>query len=160
MPAEAPGSPQDAPEASPGPQGHLFTLAEAAAAVGLHKDSIKRRRAAGHFPHAVKDDAGQWVIPLADLLADGLHPHAPTAPEAVPEGGAPPAESWDRVRALEAEVHELRAVLAERDRALRIAETALRALPAPEVRPGASAESPTAAPPGESRARGHWWRRR
>jgi len=139
---------------APAAGGHLFTLREAAEACGVSRDTIKRRNAAGRFPGAQRDDAGAWLVPLADLLADGLHPNAPVQGEAPPQGAAPPpadAEQVARMVELEAQVRELRARLDERERALQLAEMALRALPA-----GAAAPPE---PQGGAPGRRSWWRR-
>lgn len=53
--------------------GHLFTQAQAAAATDRSLTTIKRMRADGRFPNSQRDARGVWLIPLADLLAAGLH---------------------------------------------------------------------------------------
>lgn len=147
-----------APGSTPSPGGHLFTMTEAADACEVSRDTIKRHRQAGAYPGAHQDAAGTWLIPLADLLADGLTPNAPLQGEGAPQAqhqvpappAAPPAE-LERLRRLESENRELRARLEERERALSIAETALRALPAAPAAPPVPQD---AAPP-----RRPWWRR-
>jgi hypothetical protein len=98
------------------PQGMRFTIAQAAEACGVSRDTIKRRRAAGAFPNA-EQDGGAWLIPLADLLAAGLRPGRPSPPEAeeaAPTGSGPRQED---VIDLREQVADLRGRLAERDRA-------------------------------------------
>lgn len=51
-----------------------YTLSDAAALVGVSRSTIRRRRETGKFPNAYKTNDGQWMIPLPDLLADGLRP--------------------------------------------------------------------------------------
>lgn len=118
----------------------LLSLREAAEAAGVSRDTIKRRQRAGAFPGSEKGADGAWLIPVEELLAAGFRLHAPGAPgegEGERQGGAPPppvsGAEGERER-LRAEVEHLRALLAERDRALVLAEMALRALPAGPVR--------------------------
>lgn len=152
--------------------GHLFTISEAAAACGVSRDTVKRHRADGKYPHALQDSTGTWLIPLADLLADGLTPNG-AATDAETEdadraealgaalvartdapGDIPRAVDERRIWELEAENRRLRDVLAERDRALTLAEQALRALPAGPPPPGPTPGHDAPAP-----GRRPWWRR-
>ena len=57
-----------------------FSINEAARECGIHRNTVKRRLAAGEFSDAVKRD-GAWRIPLPNLLAAGLQPGKPTPPE-------------------------------------------------------------------------------
>lgn len=52
----------------------LFSIAEAAAACGVSKRTIRRRLDEGRFPNRYRkqDATGSWVIPLRDLYAAGL----------------------------------------------------------------------------------------
>ena len=50
-----------------------YPLSKAAQMTGVSLSTIKRKRSAGAFPHAVQDESGAWVIPVDDLLAAGLH---------------------------------------------------------------------------------------
>lgn len=109
----------------------MLTVREAAAAAGVSADTIRRRLRAGQFPGAVLSDA--WRIPAGELVAAGLHLHAPQGPQ---RGPAPASTADDELGALRAALAAVRADLAvaraqleERDRALRLAEVALRALP-------------------------------
>jgi hypothetical protein len=49
-----------------------YPLSKAAQMTGISLSTIKRKRTAGAFPHAVQDESGAWVIPVDDLLAAGL----------------------------------------------------------------------------------------
>jgi len=51
-----------------------YTLTDAAALVGVSRSTIRRRREQGKFPDAFKTHDGEWMIPLTNLLADGLRP--------------------------------------------------------------------------------------
>lgn len=75
-----------------------WTISDAADRVGVSRSTIRRYRESGKFPHAFKDSAGVWKVPLEDLLAVGLRPVDP-ALSVVPE----PVESGlsERVRELE-----------------------------------------------------------
>jgi len=62
----------------------VWSISKAANECGVSRDTIKRRRAAGGFPNAYQDGRSQWMIPVTDLLAAGLHPGRPSPPQ----GGA------------------------------------------------------------------------
>jgi hypothetical protein len=47
------------------------TRSEAAHLCHVSKNTIRRRQADGHFPHAEEVD-GAWMIPVADLVSAGL----------------------------------------------------------------------------------------
>lgn len=51
-----------------------YTLTDAAALVGVSRSTIRRRREQGKFPDAYKTRDGEWMVPLTNLLADGLRP--------------------------------------------------------------------------------------
>ena len=93
--------------------GVFFTIAQAAEACGVSRDTIKRRRAAGAFPNAVLE-GGAWAVPLADLLAAGLQPGRPAQPDAPADGGG---DGETTVIDLREQIADLRGRLAERDRA-------------------------------------------
>ncbi|WP_017933112.1 hypothetical protein [Nocardioides sp. Iso805N] len=50
-----------------------LTIKEAAFATGLHPDTIKDRRSAGHYANAWQEQKGRraWHIPVKDLVAAG-----------------------------------------------------------------------------------------
>lgn len=116
-----------------------LTINAAAKAAGVHRNTIRRRLDRGEFSNRFRerDDEGRegpWLIPTEDLLAAGFRLHAPSAPDS-----APPPETLDELQALRAENLELRhraemaeALARERDRALELAERALRALESAE----------------------------
>lgn len=124
----------------------LWTLSEAAQRCDVSRSTIRRYRESGKFPNAVKR-SGEWVVPVEDLLAAGLRPTAPPSEQAPPTEQAHPEP--EQVTQLERRVIELEAlvqveqahraaaeqVAAERERALSLAENALRMLEAPRPRP-------------------------
>ncbi|EST17892.1 hypothetical protein M877_39990 (plasmid) [Streptomyces niveus NCIMB 11891] len=65
----------------------MLNQREAAAACGVSRTTIRRRREAGDLPNAVQDDVRGWLIPVDDLLAAGLRLHAPTAPDKTAPAG-------------------------------------------------------------------------
>jgi hypothetical protein len=166
--------------------GHTFSISEAAAACGVSRDTVKRRVKAGAFPHATKDEAGAWSIPLADLLAADLHPHAATAADVaeVVDAAREQHVVFARADQLELEVAVLRARLEAAEHARETAErardsaerargelldalmAALAKLP-PALAPGGEnvtqGPAPPAAPggaPAAPAARRRWWQRR
>jgi hypothetical protein len=52
----------------------MFTLTEAAKLTGVSRSTIRRRRESGKFPDAYRNPDGEWMIPLTNLLAEGLRP--------------------------------------------------------------------------------------
>ncbi len=104
---------------------------EAAQAAGVSQSTIVRRRRAGAFPNAERGQAGEWLIPLGDLLAAGLRVNAPdwpvttvTMPQSVTAVSEPAApvtvtlgeyrdlvERASRADALSVEVEHLRALV-------------------------------------------------
>lgn len=115
----------------------LLTIAQAAAATGLHARTIRRGIRAGAYPSAVME-GGAWHLTAADLIAAG---HDLTAPTASPEPPAPEVEEIARLRSerddwrRRAEVAE--ALASERDRTVEGLLLALRALPAGPAEPPA-----------------------
>ncbi|MFJ3973400.1 helix-turn-helix domain-containing protein [Streptomyces parvus] len=59
----------------------MLTQREAAAACGVSRTTIRRRREAGGLPGAVQDEARGWLIPVEDLLAAGFRLNAPAGPD-------------------------------------------------------------------------------
>lgn len=59
----------------------LLTQREAAAACGVSRTTIRRRREDGELPGAVLDDKRGWLIPVEDLLAAGFRLNAPAPPD-------------------------------------------------------------------------------
>ncbi|MFG3399170.1 helix-turn-helix domain-containing protein [Streptomyces parvus] len=85
----------------------MLTQREAAAACGVSRTTIRRRREAGDLPGAVQDEARGWLIPVGDLLAAGLRLNAPAGPAAdsvAGSGGHQEHEQGDAVAALRAEL--------------------------------------------------------
>ncbi|MFB8107687.1 helix-turn-helix transcriptional regulator [Streptomyces sp. NPDC056007] len=60
----------------------MLTQREAAAACGVSRTTIRRRREAGDLPGAVQDPARGWLIPVPDLLTAGFRLNAPAGPDA------------------------------------------------------------------------------
>ncbi|MFK3984852.1 helix-turn-helix transcriptional regulator [Micromonospora sp. NPDC050397] len=86
---------------------------ETAAACGVSRTTIRRRREAGALPGAVEDPHRGWLIPVDDLLGAGLRLHAPSPPNetAPPEPSGPegqPAVPGPDVVALQAELERMR----------------------------------------------------
>ncbi|MFE9853484.1 helix-turn-helix transcriptional regulator [Streptomyces sp. NPDC005576] len=114
----------------------LLNQREAAAACGVSRTTIRRRREAGDLPGAVQDPQRGWLIPVEDLLAAGFRLHAPAGPDEVtavmpagpdpgvvadPEDGAGLRAELDRVR----HEHALALATAEHGRQLAKAEAQL-----------------------------------
>lgn len=151
-----------------------FGLAEAARVCGVSKPTVRRRKNALVRAGAIADDMG-WDIPAAALVAVGLLAQAPgpatralspvtalpvrrgDSAETASTGSLAGAAAHGRIAELEAELSRVRQELAaararaeERDRCLRVLETALAALGAdqsmttPEVTPGPAVTPPPA----------------
>lgn len=60
----------------------MLNQREAAAACGVSRTTIRRRREAGDLPGAVQDPVRGWLIPVPDLLAAGFRLNAPAGPDA------------------------------------------------------------------------------
>ncbi|MGW7231143.1 helix-turn-helix transcriptional regulator [Streptomyces cyaneofuscatus] len=63
----------------------MLTQREAAAACGVSRSTIRRRREAGDLPGAVSDETRGWLIPVGDLLAAGFRLDTPASPDATAE---------------------------------------------------------------------------
>ncbi|MFI2620547.1 helix-turn-helix domain-containing protein [Streptomyces sp. NPDC018584] len=91
----------------------LLTQREAAAACGVSRTTIRRRREAGELPGSVQDEKGGWLIPVESLLAAGFRLNAPSPPEETRERdqALPVADrrSASDEAALRAELEKLRA---------------------------------------------------
>ncbi|MFI6006686.1 helix-turn-helix domain-containing protein [Streptomyces sp. NPDC051366] len=140
----------------------MLTQREAAAACGVSRSTIRRRREAGDLPGSVEDPKHGWMIPVDALLAAGFRLHAPAPPDQTAPAEAGPAAAsagdsqdadalraeLDRIRAehalalaearfgqqlAEAEAGHLRVQLAERGARIEDLQRAVAALsPAPE----------------------------
>ncbi|MFE6632588.1 helix-turn-helix domain-containing protein [Streptomyces rochei] len=119
----------------------LLTQREAAAACGVSRTTIRRRREAGELPGAVLDDDRGWLIPVEDLLAAGFRLNAPAPPDEKKAVGDPapattpqdaaPDESAAALRAeLERLRHEHALALADERGARQLAEAEARHLQA------------------------------
>ncbi|PWI09104.1 hypothetical protein DIZ27_19285 [Streptomyces sp. NWU339] len=89
----------------------MLTQREAAAACGVSRTTIRRRREAGELPGAVLDDDRGWLIPLEDLLAAGFRLNAPFPPDEKGVGDPAPAQAQQDpvgTDALRAELDRLR----------------------------------------------------
>ncbi|MFC8793366.1 helix-turn-helix transcriptional regulator [Streptomyces cinereoruber] len=84
----------------------MLNQREAAAACGVSRSTIRRRREAGLLPGSVEDPERGWLIPVEALLAAGFTLNAPAPPDAV----SSPAASGSGVQAA-GTVAELRAEL-------------------------------------------------
>ncbi|MFD7868115.1 helix-turn-helix transcriptional regulator [Streptomyces sp. NPDC059783] len=62
----------------------MLTQREAAAACGVSRTTIRRRREDGGLPNAVQDEKRGWLIPVEDLLAAGFRLNAPAGPDDAP----------------------------------------------------------------------------
>ncbi|MEQ4611608.1 helix-turn-helix domain-containing protein [Streptomyces cavourensis] len=60
----------------------MLTQREAAAACGVSRSTIRRRREAGDLPGAVSDETRGWLIPVDGLLAAGFRLNGPVGPDA------------------------------------------------------------------------------
>ncbi|MFJ8696978.1 helix-turn-helix transcriptional regulator [Streptomyces roseolilacinus] len=58
----------------------MLSPRQAAAACGVSRTTIRRRREDGAFPGAVQDEKRGWLIPVEDLLAAGFRLNAPAPP--------------------------------------------------------------------------------
>lgn len=72
----------------------MLTQREAAAACGVSRTTIRRRREAGERPGSFQDPEHGWMVPVDDLLAAGFRLNAPTpADQAAPAPAGPAAPS-------------------------------------------------------------------
>ncbi|MFH9959675.1 helix-turn-helix transcriptional regulator [Streptomyces roseolus] len=94
----------------------LLSQREAAAACGVSRSTIRRRREAGDLPGCVQDEERGWLIPVEALLAAGFRLNAPAPAE---DASAPTKNTSAQDEAATApaggDVAELRAEL-ERER--------------------------------------------
>ena len=138
-----------------------LTVADAAAAVGVHRRTIMRKLDAGLLPGAYKDGpTGSWRIPWPALLAAGYDLTTPA--DKVPTSSTPAltadADLLDELRAqvaaLQVRAQVAQAVADERLRTITVQESALRDLRAmlPAVTPAPAPESTTPAR--------RWWLRK
>ncbi|MFJ9096871.1 helix-turn-helix transcriptional regulator [Streptomyces globisporus] len=113
----------------------MLNQREAAAACGVSRTTIRRRREAGDLPGAVQDPARGWLIPVPDLLAAGFRLNAPAGPDtaaadsSAEHGGSYRQEHGDvqgDVAGLRAELermrHEHALAVAEAEHGRRLAE--------------------------------------
>ena len=104
-----------------------YTLRDAAALVGVSHSTIRRRREQGKFPDAYKTQDGQWMVPLTNLLADGLRPLS--SERVYEQEQAEQASSYTAPVTLtplaQAAQHQAQVELAHVEERLRIAESAL-----------------------------------
>lgn len=67
---------------------NAYTLREAAGLCGVSRGTVRRYLdeggRPGRFPNAFQDADGVWRIPVPDLIAAGLKPGKPTAPDSAP----------------------------------------------------------------------------
>ncbi|MFF0205990.1 hypothetical protein [Streptomyces sp. NPDC005017] len=141
-----------------------------AAACGVSRTTIRRRREVGALPGTVEDGKDGYLIPVEDLLAAGFRLNAPAPPDLEPaqdEAPAPAAGPGEvaelRTQLAENEARNLRERLDERAEHIADLQKALKALtPAPE-RPaipqpahpvGAGPAVPAPAPVGPGRVAG------
>lgn len=135
-----------------------FTLTETVEQFDISRSTLRRRLAAGAFPHAQQQPSGSWKIPVTDLITAGITPrktwlndtltdHAHTQNEL---GHDLAHDLENRIKTLE---NDLAIERAHRQAAERIAaaeaaraDTALTALRILETK--------TSVPPK------HWWNRR
>ncbi|MFJ1839886.1 MULTISPECIES: helix-turn-helix transcriptional regulator [unclassified Streptomyces] len=95
----------------------MLTQREAAAACGVSRTTIRRRREDGDLPGAVQDPKRGWIIPVDDLLAAGFRLHAPTPPDAPATQAGETGHDQER-----ADVAALRSELAAAEYGRRLAE--------------------------------------
>jgi hypothetical protein len=133
-----------------------WTLSDAAQRVGVSRSTLRRRREQGSFPNAYRDAAGQWRIPIEDLLAAGFHPgnHEPAQAAQPSTVGTPTGQAHgsteqaneqalaalNRIRELETalaveQAHRegLERTLEQAVRRSEIAESALRMIEPPRI---------------------------
>ncbi|WP_031058650.1 helix-turn-helix transcriptional regulator [Streptomyces sp. NRRL F-5702] len=91
----------------------MLTQREAAAACGVSRSTIRRRREAGDLPGAVSDEARGWLIPVDDLLAAGFRLNAPAGPDAT---AASPAGTSGQRQKHQHDLGEVAALHAELER--------------------------------------------
>ncbi|WP_405533831.1 helix-turn-helix domain-containing protein (plasmid) [Streptomyces avidinii] len=73
----------------------MLTQREAAAACGVSRSTIRRRREAGDLPGSFQDPERGWMVPVDDLLAAGFRLNAPAPPDQASPASAGPAAPSD-----------------------------------------------------------------
>ncbi|MFF8604099.1 helix-turn-helix transcriptional regulator [Streptomyces sp. NPDC015232] len=89
----------------------MLNQREAAAACGVSRSTIRRRREAGLLPGSVEDPDRGWLIPVEALLAAGFTLNAPAPPDAAAPSPTPDRSGWSEARSvaeLQAELDRLR----------------------------------------------------
>ncbi|MFF7816078.1 helix-turn-helix transcriptional regulator [Streptomyces sp. NPDC007945] len=88
----------------------MLNQREAAAACGVSRSTIRRRREAGLLPGSVEDPERGWLIPVEALLAAGFTLNAPSSPDAAtsPAGADAGVVAAGTVAELRAELERLR----------------------------------------------------
>lgn len=90
-----------------------WTISEVVERTGASRSTIRRYRDANKFPHAYKDTAGVWRVPIEDLLAAGLKPSDPAQDEQVNQVSEQAQPTPDHTaRILQEKVSELERALA------------------------------------------------
>ncbi|MFJ1930368.1 MULTISPECIES: helix-turn-helix transcriptional regulator [unclassified Streptomyces] len=89
----------------------MLTQREAAAACGVSRTTIRRRRESGSLPGAVQDPRRGWIIPVDDLLAAGFQLRTPAEPN-TPSTPAGDGQHRQDITALRAELEQARHLLA------------------------------------------------
>jgi hypothetical protein len=142
----------------------VLSLAEAVAATGKSRNTLRRFLKAGEIEGATQLPGGSWAIPVEGLLAAGLPLHRPDrghAPDAAPGSGPDQAGELGRLREevtrLRVELASARTAAEERGRALEDLRVALRMLTGP-ARTAAPVNGPSADTPSYDR-RKRWWSR-
>lgn len=96
--------------------GTYYSIVDAAAACSCSRDTIKRRRARGAFPNAVRGygagPGGPWLIPEQDLVAEGLLRPGATAVPSPERRATANGRTSDRANPELTEVADLRVQLA------------------------------------------------
>lgn len=142
----------------------VLSLAEAVAATGKSRNTLRRFLKAGEIEGATQLPGGSWAIPVEGLLAAGLSLHRPDrgpAPHPAPGSAPGTTEELDRLRdevtRLRVELASARTAAEERGRALEDLRVALRMLtgPAPTTAPVRDPQGDTADDPRRKR----WWNR-
>ncbi|MFG2978753.1 helix-turn-helix domain-containing protein [Streptomyces sp. NPDC048331] len=160
----------------------MLTQREAAAACGVSRTTIRRRRETGGLPGSVEDPKRGWLIPVDALLAAGYRLNAPSPAdrpsELSPAAPASPAEGdgqdaaalraeLGRIHAehalalaearfgrqlAEAEAEHLRVQLAERGARVEDLQRAVAALAPAPQRPALTPSAARPAVPGQAQA--------
>jgi hypothetical protein len=142
----------------------VLSLAEAVAATGKSRNTLRRFLKAGEIEGATQLPGGSWAIPVEGLLAAGLPLHRPDrgpAPDPAPGNGPQVTGELDRLREevtrLRVELASARTAAEERGRALEDLRVALRMLTGPA--PAAAPVSGPSTDPVDDPRRKRWWNR-